>query len=320
MPSPGTTSELYTDSSQSGSAEVLGAPPSSPSPILPPAPVTVTNPVVTKSRMADEGPDGKIRDTSTDALRSGNDLGFRNLDTEEKTAAPAEEKPAEAAPTAPPVAPAPEKLYAGKFKSTEELEKSYQELQSAFTRKSQEKAELEKKIVAAPPIEQPKTPAQIVMEQEEKDRFLADFVANPQKVIQDYQSKAAMQTQIALTTQQLTNEWQKANPDLTDYEYFVSAEVHRLTQQNPELGRDPKSLLNQATANFRQITGKLRSEGAKEALATETRVVPLLQTSAPSTASEQPSPKAPLNFDDAFAQHMKMLKNEENRSKRGLRR
>jgi hypothetical protein len=270
--------------------------------------------------MADEGPDGKIRDTSTDALRSGNDLGFRNLDTEEKTAAPAEEKPAEAAPTAPPVAPAPEKLYAGKFKSTEELEKSYQELQSAFTRKSQEKAELEKKIVAAPPIEQPKTPAQIVMEQEEKDRFLADFVANPQKVIQDYQSKAAMQTQIALTTQQLTNEWQKANPDLTDYEYFVSAEVHRLTQQNPELGRDPKSLLNQATANFRQITGKLRSEGAKEALATETRVVPLLQTSAPSTASEQPSPKAPLNFDDAFAQHMKMLKNEENRSKRGLRR
>jgi hypothetical protein len=37
-----------------------------------------------------------------------------------------------------------EKLFAGKFKSVEELEKSYQELQPKFTRTAQEKAELER--------------------------------------------------------------------------------------------------------------------------------------------------------------------------------
>lgn len=37
-----------------------------------------------------------------------------------------------------------EKLYAGKFKSPEDMEKSYQELQSKFTKTAQEKAELER--------------------------------------------------------------------------------------------------------------------------------------------------------------------------------
>ncbi len=80
------------------------------------------------------------------------------------------------------------------------------------------------------------------------------------------------------------------------------------------------ALINKATEQFRQFTGKIRSEGAKEALTQETRVIPLLNPTA-TTTSEQPSPnaKAPLTSDEAYSLHLKMLKQESERSRRGLR-
>ena len=307
-------------------------PPVAPSPVPPPVqPVVQTKTVVVKSRMADETSDGKMRDTSMEAVtQPGRDLGFRNLDDESAkppgpAPAPTPEKPAETPAKPPEVPPAEEKVYAGVFKSPEELkkgyealEKAYEEKHKAFTQLSQQKAALEKQPAPAPA---PKTPEQIALEETEKNKFLTEFVADPKGVITKFQQEAAQQTQIALTVQQIRNEWAKNNADIAPYEAHVAVEMHSLAQSDPELAKDPVALINKATDKFREWTGKIRTAGAKEALTTETRVIPLLSNTAPAAATEQPSNgKAPLNSDDAFNLHIRMLKEQEQRSHRGLRR
>lgn len=333
------TSELYSNADDPKS--VLGAPPSAPAPV-PPAdnPIVVTKteivnqPVVTKTRMADEGPDGKVRDTSTEAMRPSNDLNFRNITEEDdaaraaaaraekdaenaKAAAEAKPEPVEAAKPAE-TAPPAEKVYAGKFKSVEELEKGYLEAQKAFHQKATEAAVIKQQQEAVP---QPKTPAQMAAEEAQKAQFLERFVKDPEGVINEYQQKATQQTAVALAAQQVATDWRKSNPDIAEHEVRVAFEANLLAQSDPELAKDYAALINRATEQFRQFTGKLRNEGAKEALTQETRVIALLNPTATSS-SEQPSPqaKAPLSSDESYAIHMKMLKDESERSRRGLRR
>jgi len=281
--------------------------------------------VVTKGRMADEKPDGTIRDTSAEAVSNpGQDLGFRNITDESenaprpKEAAPATEKPAEAPKVEAAKEPAPEpKVYAGKFKSAEDLEKSYQELESKMTKTSQENASLRAAQQAKPAEPVAKTPDRIASEQAENTRILNEFVNNPKEYIE---KNVVQRVTTALTAQQIAENWRKTNPDLAEHEVRVAFEATLLTQSDPELARDPAALLNKATDNFRQFTGRIRTEGAKEALTQETRTIPLLSNTAPAAATEQPSPKAPLSSDDAYSLHLKMLKENEQRSHRGLRR
>jgi len=312
----GTTSDLYAKDDR-GQVVALDTPPAPPAP----APVVAVQPVVVKPRMADENSDGSVRDTSTDALRPNNDLQFRRFDEDTPKPKPSSEaKEPEAvvaeAQTPPPPAPVvePPKLYAGKFKSVEDLEKSYQEAEKKITQTAQEAAELRKKQESAPPP--PKTAAEI---EKEKADFLERFVKEPQKVIQEFQQRATEQTMTALQAQQAAENWRKENPDIAPHEFFVAAESFRLSQADPELAKNPQLLLAKATENFRQTLGAIRAQGAKEALTTETRVTPLLSSTSPSPATEQPS-KAPLTADAAFDAHMQMLKAEERRSHTGLRR
>jgi hypothetical protein len=277
--------------------------------------------------MADETPDGHIRDTSTEALRDGNSLGFRNISDEElaKSAAPPPEettpttKAAEPPKETPP-APPPEKVYAGKFKSAEELEKAYEEAQSRMTKATQEAAELRKKVAEAPPPPPaPKTPEQLAAEEVEKNAILNEFVADPKTFLEKRDQKNLQTTVVALNAQRLTEQWRKDNPDLAEHEVRVAFEATLLAQSDPEIAKDPLRLLQTATDNFRQFTGKIRTEGAREALTTETRTIPLLSGTTP-PATEQPTQKAPLTADEAYQIHLKFLKENEQRSHRGLRR
>lgn len=316
MPAAGTTGELYKDADNPST--VLGATPTAPVDVPPPTKVVVTQPVTTKARMADEKPDGTVRDTSTEAMRPGNDLGFRNLDQEPKEESPKEESPKPAEIKPPEIVP--EKVYAGKFKSPEELEKGYLEAQKAMHKAMEEKAALEREKLATPqPAPPVKTPQQIAAEEAEKNKILNEFVTDPNKFLEERDRRNTQQTQVALAAQQVRTDWMKNNPDLAEHEFYVASEALRLTQNDPELAKDPARLIETATANFRQVTGKLRTEGAKEALTQETRTIPLLSNTAPTAATEQPA-KAPLTSDDAFQLHLKMLKEQEQRSHRGLRR
>lgn len=319
MTAAGTTSDLYVQD-DAGNKAAMGQPPSAPTPI--PAPVKVIEPVVTKSRMADEGPDGRIRDTSTEALRPSNDLGFRNITDEEhaKPEAPAE-KPAEAIP--PPAQAAPEpKVYAGKFKSPEELERGYLEAEKAMQKAMQEKADLQRQALAqtvAPPAPVAPSPEQLAVKQAEANKIVTEFVQDPKGFLDKHHQESTQRVQVALQAQAITEQWKRNNPDIAEHERFVAFEAATLMQSEPELAKNPSALFDKATANFRQLTGKFRTEGAKEALTQETRVIPLASSSTTPTASEQPA-KAPLTADAAYEQHLRMLKENENRSHRGLRR
>src|SRR5882762_120174 len=151
MPSAGTTGDLYMNADDTGKPappSALGAPPSAPAPVPPPVvPFVVTQPAVTKSRMADETPDGKVRDTSTEALRPGNDLGFRNItdENENRPKAPETETPPPEVPAKQPEPPpAPEKVYAERFKSVEELEKGYLESKKEMQKALAERDDLKR--------------------------------------------------------------------------------------------------------------------------------------------------------------------------------
>jgi hypothetical protein len=338
MPQAGTTSDLYIDPADSSST--LGQPPAAPSsvPDPAPAPVVAAQPVPTQVRMADQNADGSVRDTSGAAVNDpSRDLHFRNVDDEDQVRRAAEarakkeadEKAAQAA--APPAtststaAPAPnaapEKLYAGKFKSAEELEKGYQEAQAAMTRAQQERAELEKRLQATPPAP-PKTAAQLAADEAaEKQAFLEKFASDPQGVLREYQQNAVRQTEVALSSQKMREDWLRDNPDLAaapEHEVLVGMLGWHLASSDPALAANPKALLDKATGTYREMTGKIRSEAAKEALTTQTRVTPLLSNTAPAPTTGQP-PKAPLSGDAAFNEHMAMLRNEQSRTRHGLR-
>jgi hypothetical protein len=315
MPQPGTTSDLYLEPDNPGST--LGQPPAPPSSVPPPTKPMEKVVATTKPRMADEHPDGSVRDTSTEALRAGNDLGFRNISDEEQ-AKPQETKQAETPkPNEAPPAPPPEpKLYAGKFKTPEELEKGYEEAQKLITRQGQEKAQLAQQVAQKPPEPVAKTPEQLALEQAQNTKLINEFVADPKTFIQE---KIVNQTIVALSAQQVRNDWVKNNPDLAEHEFFVAAEATRLMQADPEIAKDPARLMKTATDNFRQIVGKLRTDGAKEALTQETRTIPLLSGTTPG-ATEQPREKAPLTADEAYQSHLQFLKEQEKKSHRGLRR
>lgn len=324
MASAGTTSDLYMDADNPNSK--LGEPPAPPSPVPPPtkAPETHQPVQVRNHRMADERPDGSIRDTSGEAQRPGNDLNFRNI-SDEEIKKPVEAPPAETPepPKAEPVkeaAPVPEKIYAGKFKTPEDLEKSYLEAEKAMRAAQQEAADLRKKQQEAPPPPPaPKTPEQIATEQAEANRILTEFATDPNKFLEERDKRNMQQTMVALQAQQVAENWRKVNGDLAEHEIRVAFEATLLAQSDPELARNHEALLQKATDNFRQFTGKIRSEGAKEALTTETRTIPLLTTTAPQ-ATEQPSSKAPLTADEAYSAHLAFLKEQEKKTHRGLRR
>lgn len=316
MPAPGTTSDLYMEQDRADAARPLETP--APPAAAPATPTKIEQPVVTKRRMADETADGHVRDTSSEALKPQNDLGFRNLD-DEKLAKPAEEKKPEAAAEAPKPAeqapPEPPKVYAGKFKEVDALEKSYLELEKKLTQTAQEKALLERERLAQQPAQPVKTAEQVAAEQTEANKILNEFVQNPKEFLE---KNVVQRTMTALQAQQMRNEWLRDNPDLAPHEVRIAFETQLLMQSDPELARNPQALLAKATENFRQFTGKIRTEGAKEALTTETRVIPIVSSTAQPTATEQPA-KAPLNFDEAYSLHMKMLKEQEQRSHRPLR-
>lgn len=211
-----------------------------------------------------------------------------------------------------PIQVVPEKLFAGKFKTVEDMEAAYKESESAFHKKSQELADSKK----APVTPATKTPEQLA---EDKAALLNRIVEDPDSVV----NEIANRTQAAIDARQRADtaeqEWIKTNPDIAPYKDFVGLEMTRLMNANPELASDPAALLTQATTNFRIVHGKIRESGKLESLQVSQSVTPLaasrIQTPPP---TEQPT-KAPVTQEDAVKQHMDMLKANAARVRRPVR-
>ena len=215
--------------------------------------------------------------------------------------------------TPPTVTPPAEKLIAGKFKSAEELEAAYLESEKALTRKSQELAEAKKVVppvvppVVVPPLDDAARKAKLVNE----------FLADPERVLADVQKKADDKAQLQRNVDNAVADWKKANPDIAAYDFYVGAEMQRLSLSNPELAKDSGALLTQATTNFRAAYGTIRELGKKEALSVQASVTPLSSQIQIPPPTEQPN-KAPMTQEQATAEHMSMLLAAERRRK-GIR-
>lgn len=202
-----------------------------------------------------------------------------------------------------PIQVVPEKLFAGKFKTVEEMETAYAEAQRGFHTKSQELADIKKQ--ATPPPAQ-KTPEQIA---QEKADLLNKIIENPEAVTQEIQQRVTANIDAQRKADIAQAEWKTANADIAPYEKFVGYEMQSLMAANPELASDPTALLTQATLNFRaSVFGTIREAGKREALQVQTSVTPLagskIQTPPP---TEQPV-KAPKTTEQVNAEHMDMLK------------
>lgn len=215
-----------------------------------------------------------------------------------------------------PIQVVPEKLFAGKFKTVEEMETAYAEAQRGFHTKSQELADFKKSAPVTPPPAQ-KTPEQIA---QEKADLLNKIIENPEAVTQEIQQRVTANIDAQRKADIAQAEWKTANADIAPYEKFVGYEMQSLMAANPELASDPTALLTQATLNFRaSVFGTIREAGKREALQVQTSVTPLagsrIQTPPP---TEQPS-KAPKTTEQANAEHMDMLKANAARVRRPVR-
>ena len=232
--------------------------------------------------------------------------------TETSTAAPA---PVVSTSTAPPASDA--KLYAGKFKSVEDLEKSYEEIQKSFTVKAQEAATarkaLEEREKAAP-----KTPEETETERLARINLM---LADPDKYFAEQARKA---NEAILAENKSMREvaakveaWREVNKDVAPYEDYIGVVMHRLTTSDPKL--DPLAALDQATTAVRAEIGKIREAGRLEALSIQSgATTPAAAKVIVPPPTEHPSP-APMSDQDAYQAHMAELNSNAARVRRQVR-
>lgn len=287
---------------------------------------TAAPPVISKVMFKDEGRDvlgDVLKDPGKQALSGETGTYFEPVadappqDTPPPATPPETPAPAVATDTAPPVTqtvststapPAEIPLYAGKFKTPEDLAKGYEELQKSFTNKAQEAATarkaLEERERAAP-----KTP-----EETESERLtrINEMLADPEGYFSKQAKKASdAAIQQANNAREVTVQveaWRTTNKDVAPYEDYIGVVMQRLTAADPSL--DPMAALDQATTAVRGEIGKIREAGKLEALAIQGSVT---QTSAAKVntppPTEQPS-SAPLSDEQARIQHLDFLKSQ----------
>lgn len=238
--------------------------------------------------------------------------------TETSTAPPAP-TPTISTSTAPPPAPEPTeaKLYAGKFKSVEDLEKGYAEIQKSFTTKAQEasaaRKALEERERATPPSPE-ETEAQRLAR-------INEMLTDPDKYFADQARKAServiAETKSAQEVAAFMEGWRSANKDVSRYEQYIGVVMHQLTSADPNL--DPMAALEQATTSVREELGRIRDEGKREALALQSgATTPVASKVIVPPPTEQP-PQAPMSDTDAYAAHMAELNANAQRVRRQVR-
>jgi hypothetical protein len=198
-----------------------------------------------------------------------------------------------------------ERLFAGKFKTVEELEASYKEAERQFHVKTQEAAAAKKLAEAN------KTPEQISQEAaSRKAELVNSLLEDPEKVIREVQEQARIQQEQALAVQRAVEDWKKANPDVAQYERFVGTEMASLSAANPELASDGAALLAQATTNIRQLVQTIREAGKAEALSVRNSTTPLSQAKVQVPPPTEQPVKAPMTQQEAVDAHMQFLKEQ----------
>ena len=170
--------------------------------------------------------------------------------------------PVEALPAQPP--PETPKLFAGKYKTVEELEKGYDEAQKAFHGRSQELADLKKQRESVLQAVQPEAPKPAATEAPPVD--LLDLLVNkPDEFRQAIVGEVAQYVTAYQTSRNIEDTWKRENSDLVPHSHLVTAEIQRLVREKPESTSNPTALLADATKNIRQLFNSSFAAGKQEA-------------------------------------------------------
>lgn len=176
--------------------------------------------------------------------------------------------------------PAP-KLYAGKFKSFEELERGYKELESLTSKKNAEINKALKEVSAATRQDKTLTDALVSKSDDEAPDPLLDPSG-----YREYIKKDVMQTFTAQQqAERIRESWRVQNEDILDLEPLVSFRLFsdpRVQQANNL--EAVAELINEHTAYARGLATKYREAGRKE-IQTKLESIP---PSAPQNSIEGP--------------------------------
>jgi hypothetical protein len=215
-------------------------------------------------------------------------------------------------------------LIFGKYKTMEEAEKGYKEAQQAFHAKAQALAQTSqerdylKQFVDVSKLQQGQAnvdPSQQPQPQGQQAIDWLDLMVNtPDKFPETAANQILPIVTSAMQTQQLLNNWEKQNPDLTNHKHFVNAEVQRLAQEQPDLIQDGARLLTSATENIRNTFNMVRAEGKTETLQMQNETHGTSISTVPQSAGgpEQPAPQTPVPadpVDTVLAERRKILRN-----------
>lgn len=155
----------------------------------------------------------------------------------EETEEVAEETPVDEAVTEETVAEEaePEHLYAGKYKSVEELEKAYQEEQKILTRQAQEQARIRKQVEQVLPFVSPPSQQEDVQPSDETEAARQLIGGIVREALQEQFGPLQMQSQV--------QSFAERHADLEEYLPEIVSKFEAMTDQQ-------RGLLMQANPNF----------------------------------------------------------------------
>ena len=218
-----------------------------------------------------------------------------STDLEDKPAEPAK---TEEAPKAAEEKPAEPVLLAGKYKTPEDLEKAYKELERKFhedrqkakTETTEQKVEVSAKETAKEVLNETPKYADLLLE-------------DPRKFEDTMFERIDQRMKTHAQVQELQAEWEKTNPDLKDMRDYVSIEVKQILASHPEkAGADLRALLSEATGNLRAKLQPMMAQAEQKAMTVRTTVQPLGVTGATRKEEHTPAEKGAPNVDPLEAE------------------
>jgi len=214
------------------------------------------------------------------------------------------QKPTE--PSKEPPAPPEPKLYAGKFKTIEDMEKGYLESQKVLTQKFQESAAAKKALEQAEATRKASPENTGAANEEARLQLINDFLTDPTKVVNQIQERVVASAAEQAKVQASVTAWREQNKDVTRYERYIGVVMHDLTSADPEL--EPMAALDKATTLVREELGRIREEGKLEALSVQQSVTQIADAKVNTPPPTEHPSQAPMSEEQGFEAHMASLK------------
>lgn len=194
----------------------------------------------------------------------------------------------------------PERLYAGKYKSVEDFEKGYKELESAFHRKSESAAQATKALMEADNREASNAGQDIAKASMETPEEMPDAVMEPEKFrswLQDRDARILATIEQRREAEDFQQRWRGEYSDIVELEPLVAQRIAADPRAlQAKTAHEREAVIREHSEAVRALAGRLVARGREEATQKKEDVVPQ-----PAGVSEEQSPGtqgAPVQLDE----------------------